>query len=69
MIFSASLSGSDDIILFDAGDGNRALFAHVLCDIIYIFFAYLLPIYLGVLVIQDACKALLQITSTKTHKI
>ncbi len=32
-IFSASLSGSDDFVLFDSLDGNGALFANVLCNI------------------------------------
>ncbi len=33
-IFSASLSGSDDFVLFDSLNGNScALFAIVLCDI------------------------------------
>ncbi len=33
VIFSASLSGSDDFVLFDSLDGNGALFANVLYDI------------------------------------
>jgi len=33
VIFSASLSGSDDFAFFDLLDGNSALFANVLCDI------------------------------------
>ncbi len=33
LIFSVSLSGSDDFVLFDLLDGNGALFANVLCDI------------------------------------
>ncbi len=33
VIFSASLTGSDDFVLSDSLDGNGALFAYVLCDI------------------------------------
>ncbi len=33
VIFSASLSESDDFVLFDSLDENGALFANVLCDI------------------------------------
>ncbi len=33
VIFSASLSGSDEFVLFDSLDGNGALFTNVLCDI------------------------------------
>ncbi len=33
VIFSASLPGGDDFILFDSSDGNSVLFANVLCDI------------------------------------
>ncbi len=33
VIFSASLPGSDDFVLFDSLDGNSAVFAYVLCDI------------------------------------
>ncbi len=33
VIFSASLPGSDDFVLFDSLDGNGALFANVLCNI------------------------------------
>ncbi len=32
VIFNASLSGSDDFVLFESSDGNAALFANVLCD-------------------------------------
>ncbi len=33
MIFSGSLSGSDNFVLVDSLDGNGALFANVLCNI------------------------------------
>ncbi len=33
VIFSGSLPGSDDLVLFDSLDGNDASFVNVLCDI------------------------------------
>ncbi len=33
VIFSASLSESDDFVLFDSLDGNAALFTNILCNI------------------------------------
>ncbi len=33
VVFIVSLSISNDFVLFDAMDGNSALFANVLCDI------------------------------------
>ncbi len=33
VIFSASLSGRDDFVLFESSDGNGAFFANVLGDI------------------------------------
>ncbi len=41
VIFSASLSGSDDFVLFDSLDGNGALFAYVLCDIPVLCISYI----------------------------
>ncbi len=32
-IYRASLSISDDVVIFDSLDGNGALFANVLCEI------------------------------------
>ncbi len=47
VIFSASLSGSDDFILFDSFDGNNALFANVLCDITNKFFCLFIAYIFG----------------------
>ncbi len=62
-----SLSGSDDFILFDSVDGNRALFANVLCDIIYIFYCLYIWGSLSFKMLVKPCSR--QLVPRQTHKI